>query len=536
MKLSALLPALGLGLAPAAVRAAFGVTTSGNNYVVDAGSANALVFTVNRANCDITSIRYRGVELQSSEKGTHIGSGLGAAASATTVGGNVVKITCETGGITQYIMAKSGDSTIYLGTYITQPYSQGELRYLARLRSDVLPFEHPFGSASTTTPSSSTVEGSDVFVVNGQTRSKFYSSQRFIDDKVHCVYGDSTPEPIRACMMLPQYESSSGGPFFRDINTNVAAPTSHLYFYMNSGHVRTEDWRLGFHGPYYIQFSRSGIPSLDGADLEWYGNLGLKGWVPASDRGRVSGRVSGVDAKYQRVVHWYNAAAQYWAYADSSGAFTSPLMKTGSYTMVLYQGELKVASLSGVSVSRGATTSRDIASAAPARNIIWRIGDDDGQPTGFRNADKFLRMHPSDARMSSWGPLTYTVGSSSSNDFAMALFKDVNNPQTINFNLASVPSGSVTLRMATTLSFAGGRPAATVNGWNGPTPAAPVKIDSRGVTRGAYRGYGEVYDVAIPAGTLRAGSNTIQINVISGSGDTRFLSANVIFDFVELFT
>ncbi|KAI9151472.1 putative rhamnogalacturonase [Paramyrothecium foliicola] len=513
-------------VAPAAVHAAFGFTTSGNNYVVDAGSSNSLVFTVNRANCDITSIKYRGVELQTTEgKGTHVGSGLGAAASATKIG-DVVKITCETTGITQYIIAKAGDSTIYLGTHITQPYGPGELRYLARLRSSVLPFEHPFGSASTTSSSTSTVEGSDVFVVNGETRSKFYSSQRFIDDKVHCVYGESTPEPIRACMVIPQYESSSGGPFFRDINSNVAAPTSHLYFYMNSGHVRTEDWRMGFHGPYYIQFSRTGTPSAN-ADLSWYNNLGLKGYVPDSERGRVSGTVSGVDPKYQRVVHWYNAAAQYWAYANSAGAFTSPAMKPGTYTMVLYQTEFKVAT-SSVTVSKGSTTTKNIASSQAARNTIWRIGDVDGQPAGFRNFDKILRMHPSDKRMSSWGPLTYTVGSSTTNDFAMALFKDVNNPQTIRFDLTSVPSGTVTLRIATTLSFGGGRPAASVNGWNGPTPAAPTKIDSRGVTRGAYRGYGEVYDVTIPAGTLKTGTNTITINVVSGSGDTGFLSANVV--------
>jgi rhamnogalacturonan endolyase len=525
-------------LAPASVSAAFGFTTSGNNIIVDAGSSNSLVFTVNRLSCDITSIRYRGVELQTTEgKGTHIGSGLGVAASATIVNGNVVKVTCESSGegLTQYLMARSGDSTIYMGTHITKPYSQGELRYLARLSSNVLPFEHPFGAASTTSGSSSAVEGSDVFVVNGQTRSKFYSSQRFIDDKVHCVYGDTTPEPIRACMMIPQYESSSGGPFFRDINTNVAAPTSHLYFYMNSGHVRTEDWRLGFHGPYYLQFSRSGIPTTDGQDLTWYSGLGLKGYVPDSERGRVAGTASGIDSKFQRVVHWYNSAAQYWAYANqNTGAFTSPLMKPGTYTMVLYQTEFKVAT-STVTVSRGSTVTKDIASSVPARNTIWRIGEVDGQPAGFRNFDKILRMHPSDSRMSSWGPLTYTVGSSSANDFAMALFKEVNNPQTIRFNLGSVPSGTVTLRLATTLSFGGGRPAAVINSWTAPTPAAPTKIDSRGVTRGAYRGYGEVYDISIPAGTLRTGDNTIQISVASGSSGVTFLSPSVIFDFVELF-
>lgn len=58
---------------------AFGVTKNGDNIVVDAGSSNPLVFTVNAKSCDITSIKYRGQELQSSGKGSHIGSGLGSA-------------------------------------------------------------------------------------------------------------------------------------------------------------------------------------------------------------------------------------------------------------------------------------------------------------------------------------------------------------------------------------------------------------------------------------------------------------------------
>jgi rhamnogalacturonan endolyase len=59
--------------------AAFGVTKSGDNIVVDAGSSNALVFTVNGKSCDITSIKYRGEELQYGSKGSHISSGLGSA-------------------------------------------------------------------------------------------------------------------------------------------------------------------------------------------------------------------------------------------------------------------------------------------------------------------------------------------------------------------------------------------------------------------------------------------------------------------------
>lgn len=69
-----------------------------------------------------------------------------------------------------------------MATYTTAEPDIGELRFIARLLSSALPLEYPFGVVSTTVGSSTTVEGSDVFVVDGQTRSKFYSSERFIDD------------------------------------------------------------------------------------------------------------------------------------------------------------------------------------------------------------------------------------------------------------------------------------------------------------------------------------------------------------------
>lgn len=58
-------------------------------------------------------------------------------------------------------------------------------------------------------------------------------------------------------------------------------------------------------------------------------------------------------------------------------------------------------------------------------------------------------------------------------------------------------------------------------------------IDSRGVTRGAYRGYGEQYSWDIPASALRVGTNTLTIGTY-GSGDSSFLSANWIVDAIEL--
>ncbi|KKY20744.1 putative rhamnogalacturonate lyase a [Diplodia seriata] len=511
--------------------AAFGLTDNGDSYTIDAGSSNSLVVTVDSASCDITSIVFYGQEYQYSAQGSHIGSGLGSADVTAETIDDVIKVTCTTDTLVHYYVFKSGDPVIYMATYTSAEPDIGELRYIARLDAAELPSEYPFGDASTTADSTSTVEGSDVFVVDGETRSKFYSSERFIDDEVHCVYSDAT----HACMLMPQYETSSGGPFHRDINTNNGGDMTALYWYMNSGHVQTEDFRQGLHGPYAMYWSRSGIPTLANVDFSFMADLDLEGYVADSARGTVTGTASGVDGSaYDMVLHWYNDAAQYWTYASSAGAFTSPAMKPGTYTQVLYQDELKVATDS-VTVTAGSTATKNIASTFSLPTTLWTIGDWDGQPEGFRNADKIERMHPSDSRMSSWGPLTYTVGSSALTDVPMALWKGVNSPLTIKFTLSSSQTGAATLRIGTTLAFASGRPSVKINSYSPSAPSAPTKIDSRGVTRGTWRGLGEIYTFNIPAGNLVSGSNTITIDCISGSSGDAYLAPNFILDAIDLY-
>ncbi|RKU47721.1 hypothetical protein DL546_001338 [Coniochaeta pulveracea] len=539
-----LLSTLAFGLlawAPQAL-AAFGVTTSTSSYVVDSGNDNGFVVTVSRSDCSITSIKYRGTEYQYSSQSSHIASGLGSATvSYSIVSSTYAKVTCVAKNsdfdLTHYYVIKSGDSTVYMATYTNAEPAIGELRYIARLSNSLLPVEYPFGTASTTAGGTA-IEGSDVFKVSGETRSKFYSSQRFIDNKVWCFTNSGAD--IHACMVTDPsrtYEKSSGGPFFRDINSNNNGEFSALTLYMNSGHVQTESYRQGLHGPYALVFSRSGIPVQAGVDFSFFSSLSISGYTADSARGYVSGTATGVSSSFEKVIHWTNSNFQYWTKASSSGAFTSPAMVPGTYTMILYQGELKVASQS-VSVTAGSTKSSNIAATSAivtsSHTTVFKIGEWDGTPTGLLNADKQLRMHPSDSRMSSWGPLTYTVGSSSASSFPMALFKSVNAPVTIKLPLSSAISKAATLRIGTTLAFAGGRPSVTVNSYS-QSFSAPVSIDSRGVTRGAYRGNGEVYDVAIPAGTLVSGTNTITISVISGSSGDTFLSPNFVFDCVELF-
>ncbi|TGZ81516.1 Rhamnogalacturonase B [Ascodesmis nigricans] len=511
-----------------AALAAFGLTSDSSSYTVDAGSANPLIFKVSRSNCDITSILYRGRQLQKQSPYSHINSGLGTATvSARVIEGKYIIITCRVTDLTHHYVVRNGESIIYMATNIAKLPSIGELRFIARLSSSELPNAQYLGA--TTGGSSSTVEGSDVFIVNGQTRSKFYSSERFIDDEVHCIWGSDA----RACMVIPDpigYETSAGGPFMRDINTNHVGDRHDLYWYHNSGHLRTESVRTGLYGPFALSFSRSGDPSKS-LDTTWFSELAISGYVPMSARGYVSGTASGVPSGFQSVLHWYNNVAQYWTYAN--GKFVSPPMKPGTYTMVLYKGEFKIAQKT-VTVQQGSTTTSDITGSEDQRTTIWRIGEWDGTPNGFRNADKQLRMHPTDSRMSSWGPLTFTVGNDISG-FPMAQVMAVNNPTTIKFTLSSSQaSGTLKIRVGTTLSFAGGRPVVTINSWTSSTPVAPVKIDSRGITRGGYRGYGEVYEWTLPSGTVKTGDNTMTIKVVSGSSGEAFLSPNFIYDAVEL--
>ncbi|KAG6841704.1 hypothetical protein C0991_007976 [Blastosporella zonata] len=491
--------------------------------VVDSGAG--LVTTINTANGDITSILYNGVQLQDSSEFTQLSSGLGSATVTSSVANSIAVIKITTSTISHYYIVKSGVNTLYIGTYASAEPSVGELRLIARLSRATL----PNGNVNSDVNGGTAIEGTDVYLVNGVTRSKFYSSIPFIRDQVHGVTGNG----VAAYMIVPSvsYETSSGGPFFRDID-NQGSGQQELYWYMNSGHEQTESYRTGFFGPYALAFTTGAAPSAT-LDTSFMDSLGLQGYVPASGRGTVSGSYSGILSGTAVTIGFKNTAAQYWV-AGSGGSFSRTLMKPGTYTVTLYQGELE-AGTGTVTVSAGSTSSLTLTSNLSVPSTIWSIGTVDGSPVGFLNADKIETMHPSDTRMSSWGPVTFTIGSSSVGSFPMAQFKGVNNPTTIKWTATSSQIGARTLRIRTTEAFAGGRPQITVNSWTSAAPGTPTNIDSRGVTRGTWRGVNQAYDYAIPSGTLVAGSNTIQVNTISGSSGDVFLSPNFVYDSVELF-
>jgi rhamnogalacturonan endolyase len=501
--------------------AAFGVTVGGGFLTVN--NESGLVYKVSQTSGDITSIQWNGNELNDQAKRSHLSSGLGSATVSFSLSpsGTTSVITIATSTLTHYLVTRRNDNTIYMATFAAAEPSVGELRWITRLQSS------RFSNVPVNSDirSGSAIESSDVFTVNGQSRSKYYGNQHAKDVAIRGVTGSG----VGVFMAYGNRESSSGGPFFHDIQ-NQTGTDAEVYNYMNSGHNQTEAFRTGvLHGPYALVFTTGAVPAIP--DMSWMASLGLRGWV--SSRGTVSGHIAGVTAGVPALVGFRNATAQYWATPDSSGNFVSPAMKPGSYTQVLYQGELEVATRSVAVTANTTLSGQNITSTWPNPTAIWRIGQWDGTPLEFRNGTNLGIMHPSDTRNASWGPITFAVGSPAS-AFPAEQWIAVNNPTTVRFNLAANQVAAHTVRIGITAATAGGRPAITVNSFSSPNPSPSNQPSSRSLTIGTYRGNNALYTFAVPASAFVAGANTLVIRVISGSSGTGFLSPGYSYDAVEL--
>lgn len=522
---------LGLALAPATAEAApaFGLTNSGGYYTVSTGAG--LVFKIKQSGGDLTSLNYNGVELQpTGTNGSHVESGLGSTAKVTaSQTGNYIVVTESvtnwygSGTLVHYFVAVNGRNDIYMATYVDSA-GGGELRWIQYLNRSVL--------SGINTPSDvkggTVIESQDIDLVNGQTRSKYYSNRRALELAPRGVTGSG----IGVYMAYGNRESSSGGPFFRDIEQQGTSASIELYNYLYSGHNQTESQRLGvLYGPYALMVAGTSTPSTP--DMSFLSTLGLRGYVATSARGYVVGKAIGVASGKQAVVGFANTQAQYWALPNADGNFSSPAMKPGTYTQTLYQGELAVATRQ-VTVTAGATTTgQNITSAWSTPSAVFRIGDWDGTPAGFENAGNVTWMHPSDTRMSGWGPTTFTVGSAVSG-FPAYQWKDVNNPTTVKFSLTSSQLAARTVRIGISAAYAGGRPQIQVNGWTSPAPGASSQPSSRSLTIGTYRGNNALFTYQVPASAFVAGTNTLTITVISGSGGSGYLSPGFAYDCVEM--
>ncbi|GMF16379.1 unnamed protein product [Phytophthora fragariaefolia] len=525
--------------APSTVSAAtnFGYVTGSDQYIISTG--NGLTVTMKQSTCDITSIKFNGKELQYKSKATHVNSGLGKAKSAIKSLGDpnkTIRVSCKTAGLEQTYLFRPNENVIYMGTYHSSDLALPELRFLARLDKTVV---NAGITEATIESGMSAIEAEDVVANSkGLTRSKFYSGVPFIHDSVHGV--KSHAAGVYFVISDLGYETSSGGPFFRDIN-NKFDVSNELTFYMKSDHTRIEDYRYGFHGPYALAFTSGAAPPASSLDFSFFQNLGLSGFVPSTKRGKISGTITdtkNVLGDSDVVVGFSNAEAQYWVkLAAGKKMFTSSLMKAGWYTATVYKKQLAVGTAS-VLVNAGSTKTQNVTvSYNMTSKPIWRIGEWDGTPDGFLNADKIYKMHPSDSRMSAWKSFTFKAGSDADSTFPMAQFRGVNDPMVISFSLTVAQAKtSRKLKIGLTLAQSSARSSVSVNNkWTAAVPAS-VAVKTRGVTRGVTVGNYKLYEYTIPSPALVTGTNTIKLSVASGASDPaeKFLAASVVFDALEL--
>ncbi|MET9385154.1 rhamnogalacturonan lyase B N-terminal domain-containing protein [Streptomyces sp. NPDC002928] len=526
-------------LATTASAASFGWSDDGSNYVVDTG-AN-LVFKVSKTNGDLTSLVYRGTEYQGyGGKNSHVESGLGTSSVTIAQSGTTILISVTYGTLKHYYAARSGENNVYLWTNKADT-SVSATRYIVRVKAGLFLNDEP----DSYTYAPTTIEASDVFAKSdGQTRSKHYSKLRVIDYD----YIGWTTGSVGLWIVRSNHEKASGGPFYRSLLRHQSADGGGLYEILYYGENQTEDQRFGLQGPYVIAFTDGGAPSSSlypgTLSTSWADSLGISGYVGASGRGRVAGvGISGRNTAYAYTVGLANSAAQYWGSArDSDGWFSIGGVLPGTYTLTVFKGELAVYTTS-VTVTAGGTTALNTITVPSSNDpsnasAIWRIGDWNGSPSGFKNADLMTYAHPSDPRAASWTGNVVIGSGSETSAFPCYIWKDVNSGLLVYFKLTAAQAAAAhTLRIGVTTAYANGRPQVTVNSWTSAIPSPPTQPSTRSLTVGSYRGNNVTFTYSVPASawlTDTSQYNVLKIDVVSGSGTTSYLSAGTSIDAIDL--
>ncbi|KOU55310.1 rhamnogalacturonase B precursor [Streptomyces sp. MMG1533] len=528
----------GTGLLSSASAAAFGYSDDGRNHVVDTGAS--LVFKVSKSTGDITSLAYKGKEYEGyGGKHSHVESGLGASTVTIKRTGSTILVKVVHGAITQWYAARSGENNVYLWTD-KKDASFTATRYIVRIKPGMFPNTGP---DSWIEASDKVIEAGDVWRrADGTTHSKHYSGKRTIDyDHVGFTTGS-----VGLWLVRSNHEKASGGPFYRSLLRHSNDLGAGLYEILHYNQAQTEPERFGLQGPYVLAFTDGGAPSssLSQANLDtsWVDGLGITGWVGKAGRGRVAGvGLKGMDAEYAYTVGFANADAQYWAKAAAgTGAFSCKGMLPGTYTMTVYKGELAVHTGTVKVTAGGATSLHSITVTGDpsAARTVWRLGDWDGTPGGFKNAELMTYAHPSDGRAAKWtGNVTIGSGGEAAS-FPAYMWKDVNDGILVYFKLTKAQAAAAhTLRVGVTDAFLNGRPRVSVNDWVSAIPSAPTQPSTRSLTTGSYRGNNHTFTFSVPTGAWQTDTsqyNVLKLSIVSGSTGSAHLSPGTSFDCVDL--
>lgn len=387
------------------------------------------------------------------------------------------------------------------------------------------------------------------------------------------VWGwSSTTKRVGIWMTVPSHEYYNGGPMKRELTVHMGHTLLNM---LNGSHygIGTQlvlDAGRDFsktYGPFFVYANRYAGAAADPAarvtealwkdaqaqaaaersawPYTWFRNAD---YVQEAGRGTVSGRLAvsdGGNAAATAAGAWVGLAPddggtdfqlqgrtyQFWVRAGADGRFSIPHVLPGSYQLLAFgAGNIGTFQRANVDVQPGKAQDLGTVAWAPPRvaPTLWEIGIPDRDTQEFADgAFAYSQWATYEKAAAEAAPLTYTVGRSDwRKDWRYAQFGTA--PWAIDFTLATAPLPEAPASLYIALASSESTLAIRVNGtevgrYQAPTPThAPVRLGSHGA-------FAETR-IAIPAGLLKQGVNTVTLSQVAAKGK----AGTTQYDYVRL--
>src|SRR5450432_385577 len=450
-----------------------------------------------------------------------------------------------------HYVVRSGVSGLYSYFVATGIGTVGEFRTLYRVNGSI--FRTGYNSVrSIAFPTLSQINSAKVLqdstyqLADGSIYTKYDATTYVAQDKLHGVYGGG----YGVWMISPSHEYVNGGPMKQELTVHIDSNSGDgtVLNMLSASHFGTPSVAIPngkIYGPWLVYFNNGSISDAQSqAGIEdaawpysWLSNAHyplsrttVTGTLHLAD-GRPAAGATVALAKPGGDLYAQGADYIFSTQADSSGNFSIPNVRAGTYSLYAYasggsigdvtdQYERDNVAVSGSSVNVGTL----IWSPTKYTNFLWQIG------TADRKADEFkLGNLPRQYSLFTQVPanLTYTIGQSTpANNWYYAQTQV--GTWTVNFNLSKTYSGNGHL----TVALAGSSRTASISvGVNGKNAGSfPSYTNDAGIYRSANQsGYYHRFTINFAASLLKAGANTLTFratNISSGGG--------VMYDTVKL--
>jgi rhamnogalacturonan endolyase len=453
-----------------------------------------------------------------------------------------------------HYVVRSGVSGLYSYFIASGIGTVGEFRTLYRVNGAIFRtgsngIENAIAFPTLSQINASTVlQDSTYQLTNGTIYTKYDASTYTDQDRLHGVYGGGDG----VWMISPSHEYNNGGPMKQDLTVHVDNNSGDAVVLnmLVSGHFGTPAVSIPsgkIYGPWFVYFNNGSLADAQAQvatqDAQWPYTWLSNAAYPLS-RTTVTGTLHLADGRAAASavvtlaqpggdIYAQGAGYIFSTLADSSGHFSLPQVRPGTYSLYAYANGGSIGDVTNqyerdnVTVSGSATNLGTLVWSPPTdTNRLWQLG------TADRKADEFrLGNVPRQYGLFNQVPanLTYTIGSSTpANNWYYAQTQV--GTWTVNFNLSKSYSGNAHL----TVALAGvTRTAAITVGVNGSSIGTfPSFTNDSAIYRSANQsGSYHLLTFTFPASSLKVGSNSVTFhatNVSAGGG--------AMYDTIELTT